>query len=73
MTLREDNSSHCTEDINTKIEILDVLGNVVIKKEYEGFMLAGKINISILANGAYVFKYSCGDNEIYRQSFVVNK
>ena len=48
-------------------------GNSVIKKQYDGFMQSGKLNISILANGAYIIKYSCGNNEIYRQSFVVNK
>lgn len=67
------NSKGCIEGANSKIEILDILGNSVIKKEYNGFMLSGKINISILANGAYVFKYSCGINEFYRESFVVNK
>jgi hypothetical protein len=49
------------------------LGNLVIKKEFDGFMQNGKIIISILANGAYIIKYSCGTNEIYRESFVVNK
>lgn len=67
------NSNSCKEGSNTKIEILDLLGNSVIKKEYNGFMQVGKINISILANGAYLIKYSCGKNEIYRQTFVVNK
>lgn len=67
------NSIHCSDVTNTKIEILDVLGNVVIKKEFEGFMQNGKLNITILANGAYIIKYSCGSNEIYRESFVVNK
>lgn len=67
------NSNGCTEEANTKIEILDVLGNVVIKKEYEGFIQTGRINISILANGTYIIKYSCGNNEIYREKFVVNK
>ena len=67
------NSDHCTEGTNTKIEILDVLGNIVIKKEYDGFVQNGSLIISILANGAYIIKYSCGSNEIYRESFVVNK
>ena len=58
---------------NTKIEIRDILGNMVLSKEYDGFVSQGKINITILANGAYIIKYSCGNNEISRQSFVVNK
>jgi hypothetical protein len=65
--------NHYTNYSNTKIEILDVLGNIVIKKEYDGLVLNGKINITILANGAYFIKYSCGTNEIYRESFVVHK
>jgi hypothetical protein len=67
------NSDHCMEGANTKIEILDFLGNMVIKKEYDGYIQTGKLNISILANGAYIIKYSCGNNEIYRESFVVHK
>lgn len=67
------NSIECGEGSNTKIEIMDVLGNAVIKNEYEGFVQNGKINISILANGVYIIRYSCGNNEIYRQPFIVNK
>lgn len=67
------NSNGCAEGANTKIEILDILGNIVIKREYEGFIQTGRINISILANGAYIIKYSCGNNEIYHEKFVVNK
>jgi hypothetical protein len=73
LNFKVQNSTHCSDGSNTRIEILDVLGSVVIRKEFEGFMQNGKLNISILAKGLYLFKYSCGNNEIYRQSFVVNK
>lgn len=67
------NSSNCVEGVNTKLEILDVLGNTVIKRELDGFISFGELNISILANGVYIIRYSCGTNEIYHQSFVINK
>ncbi len=73
MNFKVKSSNHCTDNTHSKIEVLDVLGNIVLKKEYDGFVSQGKINITILANGAYIIKYSCGNNEISRQSFVVNK
>jgi hypothetical protein len=66
-------TSNCSCSTNTNIEIVDIFGKSVLKKEYNGFLQSGKINISILANGAYIIKYSCGNSEIYRLSFVVNK
>ena len=63
----------CKNGENTNLEILDILGNIVLKKEYQGTVSAGKVDISILANGIFLLKYSCSNNEIYRKSFVVNK
>lgn len=72
-TTGEKSSDHCTDNTHSRIEVLDLLGNIVLKKEYDGLVLSGKINITILANGAYFIKYSCGNNEIYHESFIVNK
>jgi len=43
------------------------------KKEFVGFIQNGKLNISILANGAYIINYSCKNTEIYHASFIINK
>ena len=67
------NAVACKNGEDTKIEILDILGNIVLKKEYKGSVPTGKIDISILPNGVFLLKYSCSTSEIYRKSFVVNK
>jgi hypothetical protein len=73
LNFKMQNTIGCKNGVNTKIEIYDLLGNMVLKKEYLGSVPFGKIDISILANGVFLFKYSCSSNEIYRKSFVVNK
>jgi Secretion system C-terminal sorting domain len=56
-----------------RARILDIHSKLVLSKEYDGFVQNGKLNISILANGTYIIKYSCGNNEMYREKFVINK
>jgi hypothetical protein len=66
-------SSTCINGSNSIIEILDVLGNRVWYKEYNGYIQFGKINTQFLANGSYLIKYSCSNEQKYQQIFVINK
>lgn len=65
-------NSKCPKGSISTVEITDVLGNIVLKKEYQEVLQIGKINILVLSKGMYIFKYSCGTTEIYRKSFVIN-
>lgn len=73
LNFKVQNSTGCLEGSDTKIEILDILGNSVLKKEYNGFVATGHLNISFLANGVYIIKFACVNNQIYRESFIINK
>ena len=67
------NTADCGENVQMSIEIRDILGNLVYVKLYTEFVATGKINIDILANGAYIISYSCGNTASSHHSFIIHK
>ncbi len=67
------NTADCGENVQMSIEIRDILGNLVLKKVYTEFQTTDNINIAMLANGAYIISYSCGDAVSSHHSFIIHK
>jgi hypothetical protein len=73
LTFKIQNIVQNTSFSKSKIEIFDILGNVMLKKESDFAVSINKIDVTSLVSGAYLFEYTSGNNLMYRQTFVINK